>query len=323
MAGERSELELLRAVIDTQRLLHAHPHDLDEVLAVVLERSRDLTAADSAVVQLLDGSHLVFRAAIGDAAEFVGARIDIAGSLAGRCVAERVAVRCDDTEQDERVNLELCREVGVRSSLVVPLRMPRGECIGSLAVLAAQPDAFDDGDAEVLDALSDLVSAAFRQADEEAERASRALRDGLTSLANRTLLLDRLALGLARASRSSQPVTVFFLDLDGFKAVNEQLGHDAGDLVLRLVAQALVATVRPSDTVARVGSDQFVVVCESVDDRAIGELAERIRWAVACAWAGPVPLTASVGLARSRATESAEALLARADGLMASVKRSR
>ena len=323
MAGERSELELLRAVIDTQRLLHAHPHDLDEVLNVVLERSQDLTGADAAVVQLLEGSHLVFRAATGDAAEFVGARMDVAGSLAGRCVAERRALRCDDVERDDRVNRDLCQQVGVRSSLVVPLRMPRGECVGSLAVLAAEPGRFDDGDVEVLDALGDLVSAAFRHAEEEAERVGRALHDGLTGLANRTLLLDRLALGLARASRSGEPVTVLFLDLDGFKVVNDQLGHDAGDQVLRLVAQALRSAVRPSDTVSRLGSDQFVLVCESVDDRSVGELVERVRWAVACAWAGPLPVTASVGVARSRVTESAEALLARADGLMASAKRGR
>lgn len=321
--AERSELELLRAVIDTQRLLHAHPHDLDEVLNVVLERSQDLTGADAAVVQLLEGRHLVLRAGSGEAAELVGSRMDVAGSLTGLSVAERQAHRCDDTETDDRVNRELCRQLGVRSTLVVPLRMPRGEVVGSLAVHAGHPEAFDDGDVEVLDALSDLISVAFRQAEEEADRAGRALRDGLTALANRTLLLERLAVGLARSSRSEEPVTVLFLDLDGFRVVNEQLGHDAGDVVLRLVGQALQATVRPSDTVARLGSDQFVVVCESVDVPSIAELSERIRWAVACAWAGPIALTASVGLARSRAHESAEALLARAGGLMTFAKRDR
>jgi len=88
-----------------------------------------------------------------------------------------------------------------------------------------------------------------------------ALHDSLTDLPNRLLLLDRISLALAHATRTRRGVGVLFLDLDGFKQVNDRHGHQAGDVVLTEVARRLKASVRLSDTVARLGGDEFVVVC--------------------------------------------------------------
>ena len=85
------------------------------------------------------------------------------------------------------------------------------------------------------------------------------LHDALTGLPNRRLLMDRLSLAIAYARRNKCAVAVMFLDLDGFKQINDTLGHDAGDALLRLVAARLVAAVRQVDTVARVGGDEFVI----------------------------------------------------------------
>ena len=86
-----------------------------------------------------------------------------------------------------------------------------------------------------------------------------AMHDALTGLPNRRLLMDRLLFAIAHARRNKSTMAVMYLDLDGFKQVNDTLGHDAGDTLLRMVADRLVAAVRQEDTVARMGGDEFVI----------------------------------------------------------------
>ena len=89
---------------------------------------------------------------------------------------------------------------------------------------------------------------------------SLALRDPLTGLANRRLLADRMSMALVHAQRHTIPMAVVYMDLDGFKQINDRLGHSAGDALLKMVAGRLVETVREEDTVARLGGDEFIVV---------------------------------------------------------------
>ncbi len=89
---------------------------------------------------------------------------------------------------------------------------------------------------------------------------SLALRDPLTGLVNRRLLAERLSMALVHARRNSSAMAVVYLDLDGFKQINNTLGHGAGDALLKMVAERLVTTVRAEDTVARLGGDEFVIV---------------------------------------------------------------
>jgi len=89
---------------------------------------------------------------------------------------------------------------------------------------------------------------------------SLALHDQLTGLANRRLLTDRMSMAVAHARRNKTAMALMYLDLDGFKQVNDTLGHGAGDVLLQLVAKRLVETVREEDTVARTGGDEFILV---------------------------------------------------------------
>ncbi|HEV2906929.1 MAG TPA: EAL domain-containing protein [Actinomycetota bacterium] len=148
-----------------------------------------------------------------------------------------------------------------------------------------------------------------------------ALHDSLTGLPNRTLALDRLALALARTERHPSSVAVLFLDLDRFKVINDSLGHNVGDELLVSVAGRLREAVRPSDTVARIGGDEFVVVCEDItgiEDAA--RIAQRIADALSSAFelnGDEVLLATSVGIALSGGSDdSPESLLRDADAAM-------
>ena len=126
-----------------------------------------------------------------------------------------------------------------------------------------------------------LLARAIRYAIErkrgELELAHRATHDPLTGLPNRALLFDRLELTLARLERRSRGCAVLFLDLDGFKEVNDRNGHDVGDALLVAVACRLAMVVRPSDTVARLGGDEFVVLCDDLlDPEQADVIADRI-----------------------------------------------
>jgi diguanylate cyclase (GGDEF)-like protein len=95
--------------------------------------------------------------------------------------------------------------------------------------------------------------------------AHRVLHDPLTDLPNRTLFLDRLELALARLRRHQTSIAVLFIDLDNFKVVNDSLGHGAGDKLLVELGNRLRHAIRPSDTIARFGGDEFVVLCEDIE----------------------------------------------------------
>jgi diguanylate cyclase (GGDEF)-like protein len=149
----------------------------------------------------------------------------------------------------------------------------------------------------------------------------RALHDPLTGLANRELLLDRLAQALQRAERHQTHVAVLFLDLDDFKLVNDSLGHEAGDHLLEEVGHRLTAQLRGTDTAARFGGDEFVVVCEDLrDDQESVRIADRITAALRPPFlidGREISITASIGIAVPPSTAHApQQLLQDADQAM-------
>jgi diguanylate cyclase (GGDEF)-like protein len=114
----------------------------------------------------------------------------------------------------------------------------------------------------------------------EAQLVHRSLHDPLTGLPNRLLFQDRLWHALERGRREQTPTCVLIADLDGFKAINDELGHPMGDLVLVTFAERLRSVLRASDTAARLGGDEFSIVCENTEPADAEVLADRLRASV-------------------------------------------
>jgi diguanylate cyclase (GGDEF)-like protein len=153
----------------------------------------------------------------------------------------------------------------------------------------------------------------------------KANHDPLTGLPNRLLLADRLSQALARSDRNGTGLAVLFLDLDGFKPINDRMGHDAGDKALIEIANRLSSIVREADTVARVGGDEFVIVISDLDKSS--ELARTTGCAIAekCLEAIAVPIEIkgesqivgfSIGIAFGDRTSTVDELLSGADSAM-------
>ncbi|NAZ83752.1 EAL domain-containing protein [Kineococcus sp. R8] len=220
---------------------------------------------------------------------------------------------------------------GLHAVLAVPMRA-RGRGWGVLDVYRCAPGPFTDDEVAVARTLADvatsyLVVAADRDSARRAqeELAWRAMHDPLTGLVVRWVLMERLERALAGLDRRTAVVGTLFLDLDGLKAVNDTHGHSAGDELLRRAAASIAGALRPTDVLARVGGDEFVVLLESMstpEEAAV--VAERILSLLRStgdAAPGPRP-SASIGIAvTSDPSTAPEALLARADAAMYAAKR--
>jgi diguanylate cyclase (GGDEF)-like protein/PAS domain S-box-containing protein len=157
----------------------------------------------------------------------------------------------------------------------------------------------------------------------EAELSHQALHDPLTGLANRALLAERMREVLSHRGRHARPSHLFYLDLDGFKAVNDRFGHAAGDAVLVQLAQRITTILRAGDTAARLGGDEFAVLCDDIEPQHAGAIAERLRAAAAEPFLVDdmeITLSAAVGSCRARSNDPDE-VLREADRRMYETKR--
>ncbi|HEV7208120.1 MAG TPA: EAL domain-containing protein [Mycobacteriales bacterium] len=225
-------------------------------------------------------------------------------------------VRQDPRWQQFHQLAELCE---VRACWALPIRSPAtDESIGTVTLYRAEPGLPAGHALELVEQASHLVGIAVDRSHFEQRLAHQATHDELTGLPNRTLFLDRLELALGRHQRDPRAVpVVVFLDLDRLKIVNDSLGHDLGDELLIVVARRLKALMRSTDTVARFGGDEFVIVAEEADalDAPV-RLTERILAAVA----EPVELagrrispSASAGVVVAAGYDTAGAALRDAD----------
>jgi diguanylate cyclase (GGDEF)-like protein len=209
----------------------------------------------------------------------------------------------------------------IRASLCVPIALQE-EVMAILNVDAfSRDEAFGVRAIALAQALGDHVAVIVRQAHDREALARSALTDPLTGLGNREAFNRTLARELQRTRRYGEPVALAMLDLNGFKVVNDTLGHAAGDRALVAVAAALRATVRASDAAFRWGGDEFAVVMPTLAPDAGAAAAQRLVRAIAAIDVDGLQLRASVGLANApRDGDDADTLLRRADDLMYEIK---
>jgi diguanylate cyclase (GGDEF)-like protein/PAS domain S-box-containing protein len=208
---------------------------------------------------------------------------------------------------------------GMRSAMGVSVEGRDGPA-GMVAVFTREPRAWTADESAFLHVVANVMGSAIERAAREAAAVHRALHDPLTGLPNRDLFSDRLALTLARARRGGPLPAVLIADLDQFKLINDSLGHHAGDELLRRVAPLLAEAVRDTDTVARFGGDEFVVLCDGVaSEQQALELAQRLATVLdepIEMTGGLVYVSASFGVAFAGHESDAEGLLRDADAAL-------
>ena len=155
---------------------------------------------------------------------------------------------------------------GLHSYIGTPMLDGKGNVVGHLAVLKRGKFEQNDLVQMVIDSVSSRAAyELMRQVNEEIIM-RQATTDSLTMLPNRALFMDRLLQSLQQAERDSNQLAVIFIDVDNFKLVNDQLGHAAGDFVLKTISERLQPCIRKNDTLARLGGDEFIVLLNNIDD---------------------------------------------------------
>ena len=287
--------EQLLAIIRTQTEIAASDLDLSTVMQLIAERSMELTAGTAGVIEIAEGNQMSYKVTCGEATPFLGLKVPIESSLSGLCLREGRVLRSDDTSVDPRVDSKACRRVNAASMICVPLTH-RDESIGTLKVYSSKAHQFGQRDVEALELLSGLIGAQMAHVSSFEVEMHDSRHDSLTGLLNRRAYEERLAIETSRARRYDYPLSLCLLDLDGFKAVNDLLGHPAGDDVLRKVAAA-IDEQRLADDTFRLGGDEFAVLMPQTTAREAESAARRLTDAIDCVKTSGAGVGASFGVA--------------------------
>jgi two-component system cell cycle response regulator len=301
-------------------------HDLDRILAVVLETALATSAAQAGAVLLVDPSGESAALAVGRGLEGrmpgPGLRVRLGEGVLGRVAQHGVPL------QGETVHLSpAAQEPTAASVIAVPLR-GRDTVLGVLALYDPRGDGVgSEEDLTTLRTLAGQAAVAVENVLLHRDVSRMAVTDGLTGLANYRSFTQTIAREMERATRFGRPIGLLLLDIDHFKLVNDTHGHPRGDAVLIELAARVRAQVRDVDTVARYGGEELVVVLPETDLAGAEQAAERIRAAVRGRPFGapgqvPLAVTVSLGVAvHPRHGATATALLRAADEALYDAKR--
>jgi diguanylate cyclase (GGDEF)-like protein len=275
------------------------------------------------VLKLLSGGdELLLISAVGLPDEDIGRTRVPTGhqSQSGYALATGLPVVVDDWQTENRFReSKLQVDAEMRSAATVLIKA-KGDPYGVLGVGSRVPHRFTQDDVSFMQAIANVLANGIERRRNEERTRHEALHDPLTGLPNRTLFLDRLQHALSVAARRRTALAVLFLDLDQFKLVNDSLGHAAGDELLAAVAPRIEEALRPGDTVARFGGDEFAVLAEDIgNERGATRIAERIAEVLSHPFIVRERehfVSASVGIAIGEGQEPPGALIRDADSAL-------
>ena len=232
-------------------------------------------------------------------------------------------VIAEDIQQIYPKNLHF-QKMGISGYACTPLYDNDDQCIGLLVIMTKSPLSQVDLATRVIELFADRAAAELMRSTVEEQLVHQAYSDSLTGLANRPLAMDRLDHAIRAAHRARRRLYVLFLDLDGFKEVNDSMGHVQGDLMLREVAARFSSTIREGETLARLGGDEFLVILEETEIAAGEFAANRLLDSLAT----PImlegrefPITVSIGVTQfPEDGDSPETLMRNADTAMYQAK---
>ncbi|MCZ0964199.1 sensor domain-containing diguanylate cyclase [Paracoccus benzoatiresistens] len=308
-ANEEERLAALRRY----KILDAEPEkEFDEIVTLV----RSIFNISHAAINLIGSDR---QWSMATASERIVPRRSCARSEAfcDYTIRGEDAMMVDDATQDPRFaqNRFVTGPVGIRSYLGVPLSTPDGYKIGALCVFGTEPRRFTEADKEVLSNLAKVVMSQF-------ELRLTVRTDGLTGVLTRRAFLARL--DLVVAENSNAPNTLVLVDLDHFKSINDQFGHPAGDIVLTRVASVMWDQARKSDSVGRLGGEEFGILLQGASLSQGQEMMSRLQAQISELSISEInggTVTISAGVAERYQGEMCRSWIERADSALYAAKR--
>jgi len=274
--------------------------DIQVIYDSFIEELKKVVDVSWAAIVLIEENNLYFLALsseIGSAWK-VGERVPIKGTATEWVVTHRKVVVESDLSQESRFGTAKYHlKQGVRSIVYLPL-IAKGKAIGSLIVASRHPNAYSQRHIMLLEQLASQIAMPVENSQRYAEAEEKAHIDELTGLLNRRSLDELITSEIGRHSRYGGVFSIIILDLDSFKAFNDNYGHLAGDKLLREIGSIMKRSIRSADQAFRYGGDEFAILLPQTTIEAAYEVAERVRQRVTSeAKTGSVPVTASLGLA--------------------------
>ncbi len=292
----------------------------NELASAILHEATSVLGMQYGALGFVDGDAVVVEYILGELQP--GSRVPLSCTLARHAIEQEAPFEVADVDAnpDIREN-EMVRKYGLKAFVTLSFRARGQTWLLSLSSESAREHPLRSEESAYLKLLTDVFSRLIERAEHEEHISHLAFYDPLTDLPNRAATIARISEALSSAKRKGERAALFFLDIDGFKQVNDVYGHSCGDSVLVEIAKRMRDTLRQSEFIGRIGGDEFAILVPHFDhEEELAEVAERLLSAVEKRLPVqnlPDTLSASIGIAiYPNDATSREELLAHADAAM-------